>query len=48
VRKALGIFAGRVTFLMDKEGIVRHITDGRLRFKEHVAESLEVLRALSA
>lgn len=48
VRKALGVFPGRVTFLIDKEGIVRHVTDGRLLFKEHVSESLEVLKALSA
>lgn len=48
VRKALGIFPGRVTFLIDREGIVRHVTDGRLRFKDHVTESLEVLKKMSA
>ena len=48
VRKALGIFPGRVTFLIDRDGVVRHITDGRLQFKTHVTESLEALRHLSA
>jgi peroxiredoxin Q/BCP len=48
VRKALGIFPGRVTFLIDKDGVVRHVTDGRLRFKEHVTESLAVLREMAA
>jgi peroxiredoxin Q/BCP len=48
VRKALGIFPGRVTFLIDREGIVRHVTDGRLRFKQHVTESLAVLREMAA
>jgi peroxiredoxin Q/BCP len=48
VRKALGIFPGRVTFLIDKEGIVRHVTDGRLRFRDHVTESLQALKAMSA
>jgi peroxiredoxin Q/BCP len=48
VRKALGIFPGRVTFLIDKEGIVRHVTDGRLRFKDHVTESLAILREMAA
>ena len=48
VRKALGIFPGRVTFLIDREGIVRHVTDGRLLFKEHVSESLAVLKTLAA
>jgi peroxiredoxin Q/BCP len=48
VRKALGIFPGRVTFLIDRDGIVRHVTDGRLRFKQHVTESLQALKAMSA
>jgi peroxiredoxin Q/BCP len=48
VRKALGIFPGRVTFLIDREGIVRHVTDGRLRFKQHVTESLAMLREMAA
>jgi peroxiredoxin Q/BCP len=48
VRKALGIFPGRVTFLIDRDGVVRHVTDGRLRFKEHVTESLAILRELAA
>jgi peroxiredoxin Q/BCP len=48
VRRALGIFPGRVTFLIDREGIVRHITDGRLRFKQHVTESLAALREMAA
>lgn len=48
VRKALGIFPGRVTFLIDREGIVRHVTDGLLRFKDHVAESLAILQTMAA
>jgi peroxiredoxin Q/BCP len=48
VRKALGLFPGRVTFLIDRAGVVRHVTDSHLRFKQHVTESLDVLRGMSA
>jgi peroxiredoxin Q/BCP len=41
-----GLFPGRVTFLIDKAGIVRHVTDSRLRFRRHVHESLARLRSL--
>jgi thioredoxin-dependent peroxiredoxin len=45
VRATLGI-PGRVTFLIDRQGIVRHVTDSRLAFRRHVHESLAHLRAL--
>lgn len=44
--KALGLFPGRVTFVIDAEGIIRHITDSRLRFTQHVTDALEVVRTL--
>lgn len=46
VRTALGIFPGRVTFLIDRQGIVRHVTDSQLRFRSHVHESLAHLREM--
>lgn len=46
VSKALGIFPGRVTVVIDRNGIVRHITDARLRFKHHVDTALGALRSL--
>jgi peroxiredoxin Q/BCP len=42
-----GLLPGRVTFLIDKDGVVRHVTDSMLRFRKHVSESLAHLRALS-
>jgi peroxiredoxin Q/BCP len=48
VRKALGVFPGRVTFVIDREGIVVHVTDGRLRFKQHVTDALQMVAKLSA
>jgi peroxiredoxin Q/BCP len=46
VKSTLGIIAGRETFIIDKEGIVRHIFRSQVRVKNHVAESLAVLHNL--
>ncbi len=54
VRKLYGVPAtlfvlpGRVTYVIDREGIVRHIFDSQLDFKAHVQESLSALRGLQA
>jgi peroxiredoxin Q/BCP len=44
VRATLGLIPGRVTFLIDRQGIVRHVTDSQLRPRSHVHESLAHLR----
>jgi thioredoxin-dependent peroxiredoxin len=46
VKSTLGIIAGRETFIIDKEGIVRHVFRSQVRVKTHVAESLAVLHSL--
>jgi peroxiredoxin Q/BCP len=46
VKKALGFLPDRITFVIDKDGIVRHITSGRLRFKQHATESLATVKQL--
>jgi len=48
VHKALGVFPGRVTFVIDRHGIVVHITDGRLIFKRHVTDALAAISKLGA
>lgn len=48
VTPMLGLLPGRVTFLIDKNGVVRHVTRARFKFKEHVHASLELLRQLEA
>jgi peroxiredoxin Q/BCP len=45
VRSLLGI-PGRVTFVFDKSGVVRHRFDSNLRFGKHVDEALEVVKSL--
>jgi peroxiredoxin Q/BCP len=46
VRKTLGLFDGRVTFVIDKHGIVRHVFSSQAQFKRHVDEALAALQLL--
>jgi len=43
----LGIFPGRVTYVIDREGIVRHVFSSQLTVEKHVEEALKALRSLS-
>ncbi len=47
VKKSLALFAGRVSFVIDKKGIVRHIFSSQIRPTAHVEEALNVLRSLN-
>lgn len=47
VEKTLGIVPGRVTYVIDREGIVRHIYSSQLRPKKHTRQALEVARGLT-
>jgi peroxiredoxin Q/BCP len=46
VPRTLGFFPGRVTYLIDRDGIVRHIFSSQMQPKRHVAEALDVLQRL--
>lgn len=46
VPKTLGIVPGRVTYVIDKNGIIRHIFSGQLNYLKHVTEAIEALRRL--
>ena len=48
VPATLWILPGRVTYVIDKEGIVRHVFDSMLDFKAHVDEALRTLKAIPA
>lgn len=44
VKPALfGLWPGRKTYIIDKQGIIRYIFDYQLRAKKHVAEALKTL-----
>ncbi len=47
VKKSLGLFEGRVSFVIDKNGIVRHVFSSQVRATAHVAEAMNVLKSLS-
>jgi thioredoxin-dependent peroxiredoxin len=46
VPSTFGLLPGRVTYIIDKQGIVRHIFSSQLAPQKHVAEALKVLQAL--
>jgi thioredoxin-dependent peroxiredoxin len=46
VRNKLGFIPGRVTFVFDKSGVVRHRFESMLQFGKHVDEALEVIKTL--
>jgi peroxiredoxin Q/BCP len=46
VRATLGLFPGRATFVIDRQGIIRHTFVSQLRFSRHVEEALEAVRQL--
>ena len=46
VPATLGVLPGRVTFVIDREGVVRHVFNSQLQATKHVDEALAVLRTL--
>lgn len=46
VGKSLGVLPGRVTFVIDKQGIVRMTFSSQLNFEKHVSEAIETLKKL--
>lgn len=48
VGKSLGLLPGRVTFVIDRQGVIRHVFNSQLRAKKHVDEALGVVRRLAS
>jgi peroxiredoxin Q/BCP len=46
VPKTLGILPGRVTYVIDKQGIIRHVFSALFSGQEHVTEALKTVREL--
>ena len=43
----LGFIPGRVTFIIDKKGVVRHLFSSQLQPEKHVEEAKEVLKKIN-
>jgi len=46
VPKSLGVLPGRVTYVIDRKGVVRHVFNSQLGFSKHAKEALEVIKRL--
>jgi len=46
VKRTLGVLPGRSTFVIDRQGVVRHRFDSQLRVGEHVKQALEIVLQL--
>lgn len=46
VPKTLGILPGRVTYVIDREGIIREIFSSQLNYKAHVKKAISALKSL--
>mgnify|MGYP001158818844 CR=1 FL=1 len=47
VPRTLGMLPGRITYVIDREGIVRHAFNSQLRARKHVDEAVRLVRELS-
>jgi len=47
VPATFGLIPGRVTFIIDKEGIVRHVFNSQFNPEMHVQEALRIIKTLS-
>lgn len=48
VPTSFGLFPGRVTYILDKDGIVRHIFSSQIQVEKHVTEALKTLETMTA
>jgi peroxiredoxin Q/BCP len=46
VPSTLGLLPGRVTYVIDKQGVIRHAFNSQLQATKHVDEALSVLKSL--
>ncbi len=47
VPKSLGLLPGRVTYVIDREGVVRHVFSSQFAADRHVEEALDAIRKLN-
>jgi peroxiredoxin Q/BCP len=47
VPNKFGLFPGRGTYVIDKEGAVRHVFSSQIEVEKHVEEALKTLESIS-
>jgi peroxiredoxin Q/BCP len=47
VKRTLGLIDGRVTFVIDRAGVVRHAFSSQVRPKKHVEEALRIVGSIT-
>jgi thioredoxin-dependent peroxiredoxin len=48
VKNSFGLFPGRVTYVIDEGGVVRHIFSSQLGVEKHVEEALQALQIIGS
>ncbi|HEY7983586.1 MAG TPA: peroxiredoxin [Ktedonobacterales bacterium] len=48
VQKTLGLFPGRVTFVIDRQGVIRHAFSSATQIDKHISAAAEIVRQLAA
>ena len=48
VPAVLGLLPGRVTYVIDREGVVRHVFNSMTNIGQHVTDALNVVKSLQA
>ncbi len=43
----LGLLPGRVTYIVDKQGIVKYIFNSQIKIEKHITEALRILKELN-
>ncbi len=46
VPNTLGLYPGRVTYVIDEEGVVRHVFSSQLGVTRHVEQALKALETI--
>jgi peroxiredoxin Q/BCP len=48
VPNTFGVLPGRVTYVIDKEGIIRHIFSSQVKISKHAEEALKSLTVMGS
>jgi thioredoxin-dependent peroxiredoxin len=47
VPATLGVLPGRVTYVIDKQGVIRHVFNDMINTQKHINEALKVVQSIA-